>query len=83
MAQLLETALFSLEEVVMRAQIPAWQLRFFSLSSFFYPLAFYFLFSLLTLLASRDFFENVFLVMRNLYLLTGKTNVSVFLNNDY
>ena len=31
-------------------------------SSFFYPLAFYCLFSLLTLLASRDFCENVFLV---------------------
>ena len=29
----------------------------------FYPLAFYFLFSLLTLLASRDFCENVFLVI--------------------
>ena len=68
MAQWLEAALFSLEEVVMRAQIPARQLRFFFLSSFFYPLAFYFLFSLLTLLASGDFFENVFLVMRNLYL---------------
>ena len=38
---------------------------FFFLSSFFYPLAFYFLFSLLTLLASRDFceFQNVFLVI--------------------
>ena len=36
---------------------------FFFLSSFFYPLAFYFLFSLLTLLASRDFCENVFLVI--------------------
>ena len=37
---------------------------FFSfLSSYFYLLAFYFLFSLLTLLASRDFCENVFLVI--------------------
>ena len=35
---------------------------FFFLSSFFHTLAFYFLFSLLTLLASRDFCENVFLV---------------------
>ena len=35
---------------------------FFFLSSFFYPLAFYSLFSLLTPLASRDFCENVFLV---------------------
>ena len=35
---------------------------FFFLSSFFYRLVFYFLFSLLTLLASRDFCENVFLV---------------------
>ena len=36
---------------------------FFFLSSFFYPLAFYCLFSLLTPLASRDFCENVFLVL--------------------
>ena len=35
---------------------------FFSLSSSFYLLAFYCLFSLLTLLASRDFCKNVFLV---------------------
>ena len=35
---------------------------FFFLSSYFYPLAFYCLFSLLTLLASRDFCENVLLV---------------------
>ena len=35
---------------------------FFSLSASFYLLAFYCLFSLLTLLASRDFCENVFLV---------------------
>ena len=35
---------------------------FFFLSSSFYLLAFYCLFSLLTLLASRDFCENVFLV---------------------
>ena len=62
MAQWLEAALFSLEEVGMRVQIPAWQPPFFFLSSFFHTLAFYFLFSLLTLLASRDFCENVFLV---------------------
>ena len=36
---------------------------FFFLSSSFYPLAFYFLFSLLTLLASRYFCEYVFLVL--------------------
>ena len=36
---------------------------FFFLSSFFYPLAFYFLLSLLNLLASRDLCENVFLVV--------------------
>ena len=36
---------------------------YYFLSSFFYPSAFYCLFSLLTLLASRDFCENVFLVM--------------------
>ena len=35
---------------------------FFFFHRFFYPLAFYFLFPLLTLLASRDFCENVFLV---------------------
>ena len=37
--------------------------HFFFLSSFFYPLAFYCLFSLLILLASRDFCENVFLIL--------------------
>ena len=42
---------------------PHGNFRFFFLSSFFYPLAFYLLFSLLTLLASRDFCENVFLVV--------------------
>ena len=42
---------------------PACLLPFFFLSSFFYPLAFYCLFSLLTPLASRDFCENVFLVL--------------------
>ena len=49
----------------MQVQIPTWLLlvSFFSLSSYFYPSAFYSLFSLLTLLASRDFCENVFLVM--------------------
>ena len=31
MAQWLEAALFALEEVGMRVQIPAWQLRFFFL----------------------------------------------------
>ena len=36
---------------------------FFFLSSILYPLAFYCLFSLLTSLASRDFCENVFLVL--------------------
>ena len=36
--------------------------RFFFLSSFFYHLAFCYLFSLLILLASRDFCENIFLV---------------------
>ena len=36
---------------------------YFFLSSYFYPSAFYCLFSLLTLLASRDFCENIFLVM--------------------
>ena len=44
MAHWLEAALFSLEEVGMRVQIPPWQLPFFFfLSSSFYPLAFYFL----------------------------------------
>ena len=38
---------------------------YYFLSSFFYPSAFYCLFSLLTLLASRDFCENVFLVNRS------------------
>ena len=38
-------------------------LPLFFLSSFFYPLAFYYLFSLMTPLASRDFCENVFLVL--------------------
>ena len=36
---------------------------YFFLSSYFYASAFYCLFSLLTLLASRDFCENIFLVM--------------------
>ena len=68
MAQWLEAALFSLEEVGMRVQIPAWQPPFFFfLSSFFYPLAFYFLFPLLILLASRDFCENVFVVLIFIY----------------
>ena len=37
-------------------------LHFVFFHRFFYPLAFYCLFSLLTLLASRDFSENIFLV---------------------
>ena len=37
--------------------------RYFFLSSFSYPLVFYFLLLQLTLLASRDFCENVFLVI--------------------
>ena len=40
MAQWLGAALFSLEEVGMRLQIPAWQLPFFFLSSFFLPFSF-------------------------------------------
>ena len=55
---------FSLE--VVEGQLgsnPAVATSFFFLSSFFYPLAFYCLFSLFTPLASRDFCENVFLVM--------------------
>ena len=39
---------------------------FFSFIVFFYPLAFYCLVSLLALLASRDFCENVFLVVEML-----------------
>ena len=55
----LEAALFSLEEVGMRVQTPRVATSvFFFLSSFFYRLAFYFLFSLLTLLASRDFLRK-------------------------
>ena len=42
----------------MRVQILAWQLPVFFLSSFFYPLAFYCLVSLLALLASRDFLRK-------------------------
>ena len=59
-----ETEIFSLEAVGVLVQIPAWLPPFCFLSSFssFYPLAFYCLFSLLALLASRDFCENVFLV---------------------
>ena len=58
---------FSLEEVGVQlgsnpdATIPFF-LSFF-LSSFLYPLAFYCLFSLLNPLASRDFYETVFLVV--------------------
>ena len=52
------THFFSLEEAGVQVQIQV----FFFLSSFFYSLAFYCLFSQLTLLASRDFCENLFLV---------------------
>ena len=56
---------FSLEEVgVQLGSSPGVSTSiFYFLSSFFYPLAFYCLFSLLTPLASRDFCENVFLVL--------------------
>ena len=63
MAQWLKAALYSLEEVLDARSNPRLATSFFFLLSFFYPLAFYFLFSLLTLLASRDFCENVFLVI--------------------
>ena len=43
-----------------------YSLCFFFLSSFFYPLAFYCLFSLLNPLASGDFCENVFLVVNTI-----------------
>ena len=58
---------FSLEEVgVQLGSNPDATIPFFFsffLSSFLYPLAFYCLFSLLNPLASRDFCENVFLVV--------------------
>ena len=56
---------FSLEEVGGATGFipPRGYFFFFFLSWFFYPLAFYCLFSLLTSLASRDFCENVFLVL--------------------
>ena len=44
--------------VGVQVQIPGWLLPFLFFSSYFYPLAF----SLLTMLASRDFCENIFLV---------------------
>ena len=44
--------------VGVQVQTPGWLLPFFFLSAYFYPLAF----SLLTMLASREFCENVFLV---------------------
>ena len=52
--------IFSLEEGGVQRRV---YFHFFFLSSFFYPSAFYCLFSLLTPLASRDFCENVFLVL--------------------
>ena len=63
MAQWSEVASFFAGGSWVQVQIPSWLLPFFLLSSYFYPLAFYCLFSLLTLLASRDFCENVFLVL--------------------
>ena len=60
MAEWSKIALFSLEEVGSRRGY----FQFFFLSSFFYLLAFYCLFLLLSLLASRDFCENVFLVRK-------------------
>ena len=66
--QWLNATLFSLEEVGMQVQFPACQLPFFFVFHlFFYPLAFYFLVSLLALLASRNFCENVFLVVFNIF----------------
>ena len=48
----------------MQVQTPAWHLLvFFSFNRFFCLLDCYCLFSLLTLLASRDFCQNVFLVI--------------------
>ena len=62
MAQWSETALFSLEEVgVSGSNSGVATSSFCFLSTFFHPLAFYCLFLLLILLASRDFCENVFL----------------------
>ena len=56
---------FSLEEVgVQLGSNPACIYIYIFLSSFFYPFAFYSLFSLLTPLAARDFCENVFLVKK-------------------
>ena len=64
MAEWLEAVLLSLEEVGVQVQIPAWLVPiyyyYYFLSSFFYPLAFYCLFSLPTLLASRDFCKTFF-----------------------
>ena len=57
---------FSLEEVGVQLGSNrglSTSIFFFFLTFFFYPLAFYCLFSLLTPLASRDFCENVFLVL--------------------
>ena len=58
MAQWLEAALFSLEEVGMRVQIPAWEAPFFFFS-FIVVLPFGFLLFILT---ADPFCENVFLV---------------------
>ena len=64
MARWLEAAFFRWRKLGCNwVPTPACLLPFFFLSSFFYPLAFYCLFSLLTPLASRDFCENVFLVL--------------------
>ena len=64
MAQWLEATLFRWRKLGCNwVPTPACLLPFFFLSSFFYPSAFYCLFSLLTPLASRDFCENVFLVL--------------------
>ena len=62
MAQWLKSTLISLEEVGMRVQIPAWQLPFFFSFIVFLPFGFLLFILTATLLASRDFCENVFLV---------------------
>ena len=63
---MVEAALFSLEEVGMRVQIPGRQPPFFFFFPFIVFLPFGFLlllYSLLNLLASQDLCENVFLVV--------------------
>ena len=55
---------FPLEEAGLQlGSSPGVSTSIFFLSSFLYPLAFYCLFSLLNPLASRDFYETVFLVV--------------------